>query len=309
MQSPWAEQASLTLPQPYADSEEATSSPLPKRVRIVEVGPRDGLQNDPRMFSPDARIAFIEELANAGATVIEAASFVSPTAVPQLADSDEVMRRLTRRDGVRYVALVPNERGYERARAVGVNAIALFASATEAFSQANLRASIDDSFERFAPIAKRAKAEGMWLRGYVSVAFACPYSGPTDPSKVLNVATRLLDLECDEISIADTIGAAVPGDVERLLNVLAGTIPEERIAMHFHDTGGQALANVDAALGHGVSTFDSSAGGMGGCPYAPGAPGNLATELLVEHLEGQGIATGINFQGIQEAVAALLRAR
>jgi isopropylmalate/homocitrate/citramalate synthase len=193
--------------------------------------------------------------------------------------------------------------------AVGVNAIALFASATEAFSQANLRASIDESFERFAPIATRAKADGMWLRGYVSVAFACPYSGPTDPGNMLNVAMRLLELGCDEISIADTIGAAMPGDVERLLEEVAGTIPEERIAMHFHDTGGQALANVDAALGHGVATFDSSAGGMGGCPFAPGAPGNVATELLVEHLEQRGITTGIDSQRIRAAVAALLRSR
>lgn len=274
-------------------------------IQIVEVGPRDGLQNDPRTFPVAARVAFIENLVAAGTTVIEAGSFVSPAAVPQMAGSDEVFAALTRREGVRYVALVPNERGYERAIAAGVDAIALFASATEGFSQANIRASIDESFARFAPIAARAKADGVWLRGYVSVAFHCPYEGPTDPARARDVALRLVDLGCDELSIADTIGVATPDDVNRLLNVLPPMPPFERLAMHFHDTHGQALANVDAALAQGVTTFDSSAGGMGGCPYAQGAPGNLATEALVDHLAARGIATGIDPVAVRRAVKRL----
>ena len=278
--------------------------PMP-RVQIVEVGPRDGLQNDPRMFAVDARVAFIEALAAAGATVIEAASFVSHKAVPQLADSEAVMNRLRRKQGVRYVALVPNERGYERAVACNVDAIALFASATDAFSQANLGASIDDSFQRFTPVADRAKSDGVWIRGYVSVAFACPYAGTTSPSQAADVARRLNDIGCDEISIADTIGRAVPDHVERLLDVLLPVIPPSRLAMHFHDTGGRALANIDAALAAGVTTFDSSAGGMGGCPFAPGAPGNVATERVVRHLAEHGIDTGIDAAALEMAVAAL----
>jgi hydroxymethylglutaryl-CoA lyase len=277
------------------------------RVTIVEVGPRDGLQNDPRLFPVDARVAFIEALANAGATVIEAGAFVSPKAVPQMASSDEVMRRIDRRPGVRYPALVPNEKGYDRAREVGVDAIALFASATEAFSQANIRASIDESFDRFEPVVNQAKADGVWVRGYVSVAFHCPYAGVTDPNDAIAVAKRLLDLGCDEISIADTIGHAVPAEVDQLLDLALDVIPLEKLGLHLHDTGGRALDNVDAALAHGVTIFDSAAGGMGGCPYAPGAPGNLGTETLVRHLEGRGIATGVDADAVRRAVDALIR--
>lgn len=277
----------------------------PDRVTIVEVGPRDGLQNDPRLFPVDARVAFIEALAAAGATVIEAGAFVSPKAVPQMASSDEVMTRLDRRPGVRYPALVPNEKGYDRAREVGVDAIALFASATEAFSQANIRASIDESFARFEPVVWRAQTDGVWVRGYVSVAFHCPYAGPTDPNDAVAVARRLLDLGCDEISIADTIGHAVPKEVDRLLDLALDTIPLEKLALHLHDTGGRALDNVDAALAQGVAIFDSAAGGMGGCPYAPGAPGNLGTEALVRHLDGRGIATGIDAGAVARAVETL----
>jgi isopropylmalate/homocitrate/citramalate synthase len=279
----------------------------PDRVTIVEVGPRDGLQNDPRLFPVEARIAFIEALAAAGATVIETGAFVSPKAVPQMASSDAVMQRLDRRPDVRYLALVPNEKGYERAREAGVDAIALFASATEAFSQANIRASIDESFARFEPVARRAKADGVWVRGYVSVAFHCPYAGVTDPKQAIAVAKRLLDLGCDEISIADTIGHAVPAEVDRLLGLAIDAIPLDKLALHFHDTGGRALDNVDAALAHGVAIFDSAAGGMGGCPYAPGAPGNLGTEALVRHLEGRGVATGIDADAVARAVDALAR--
>lgn len=279
----------------------------PDRVTIVEVGPRDGLQNDPRLFPVDARVAFIEALATAGATVIETGAFVSPKAVPQMASSDEVMQRLDRKPGVRYLNLVPNEKGYDRAREVGVDAIALFASATEAFSQANIRASIDESFARFAPVVKRAKADGVWVRGYVSVAFHCPYAGVTDPHDAIAVAKRLLDLGCDEISIADTIGHAVPEEVDNLLDLAASAIPREKLALHLHDTGGRALDNVDAALAHGMTIFDSAAGGMGGCPYAPGAPGNLGTETLVRHLEGRGVATGIDADAVARAVGDLVR--
>ena len=280
---------------------------IPDRVTIVEVGPRDGLQNDPRLFPVDARVAFIEALAAAGATVIETGAFVSPKAVPQMASSDEVMQRIDRKPGVRYLNLVPNEKGYDRAREVGVDAIALFASATEEFSQANIRASIDESFARFEPVIRRAKADGVWVRGYVSVAFHCPYAGVTDPNDAIAVATRLLDLGCDEISIADTIGHAVPEEIDRLLDLAIGPIPLEKLALHLHDTGGRALDNVDAALRHGVTIFDSAAGGMGGCPYAPGAPGNLGTEALVRHLERRGIATGVDADAVARAVDELLR--
>ncbi len=282
------------------------SNTTPDRVTIIEVGPRDGLQNDPRLFPVDARVAFIEALTAAGATVIETGAFVSPKAVPQMASSDEVMQRLDRKPGVRYLNLVPNEKGYDRAREVGVDAIALFASATEAFSQANIRASIDESFARFAPVVARAKTDGVWVRGYVSVAFHCPYAGVTDPNDAVAVAEQLLDLGCDEISIADTIGHAVPAEVDRLLDLAIGPIPLDRLALHLHDTGGRALDNVDAALAHGVTIFDSAAGGMGGCPYAPGAPGNLGTEALVRHLERRGIATGIDADAVTRAVEALV---
>lgn len=281
------------------------SNECPTHVTIVEVGPRDGLQNDSRHYSTEAKVAFIGALANAGLPVVEAASFVSPAAIPQLADSDEVMRRLSRKDGVRYVALIPNERGYERAVGAGVDSIALFASATEEFSRANLRASIDDTFALFEAVAARARADRCWIRGYVSVAFTCPYAGPTEPEHVLKVARRLFDLGCDEIALADTIGVAEPDDVIALLDVVLPAIPRERLALHFHDTNGQAPVNVDAALEYGIATFDGSAGGLGGCPFAPGAPGNLATELLVEHLATRGIETGVDANAVRHAVSAL----
>ncbi|HEV2106652.1 MAG TPA: hydroxymethylglutaryl-CoA lyase [Thermomicrobiales bacterium] len=280
----------------------------PDRVTIVEVGPRDGLQNHPATFATSAKVAFIEALAAAGAKVIETTSFVSPVAVPRLADADQLMHDLHRQAGVRYLALVPNERGYERAISAGIDSVALFASATEAFSQANLRASIDETFERFHVVARRAKTDAVWLRGYVSVAFACPYSGATDPDDTRRVAERLLNLGCDEIALADTIGAAEPAGVRELLDKVLISIPAELLALHVHDTGGRALANVDAALEYGIRTFDSSAGGLGGCPFAPGAPGNVATEILVEHLAGRGIETGIDPHAVRRAVVSLLAA-
>jgi hydroxymethylglutaryl-CoA lyase len=277
----------------------------PDEVTVVEVGPRDGLQNEIAAFTTATKAAFIEALATAGAKVIEATSFVSPRAITRLADADQVMQTVRRRDGVRYLALVPNERGYDRALSAGVDSVALFTSATEAFSRSNLRASIDVTFERFGPVARRAAADGIWLRGYVSVAFACPFSGFTDPEAAFRVAERLLDLGCAEIALADTIGAAGPANVRHVLERFTTSIAPERIALHFHDTSGTALANVDEALSHGITIFDSAAGGLGGCPFAPGAPGNVATELLVDHLAARGIATGIDSHAVRRAVKEL----
>ena len=275
------------------------------QVTIVEVGPRDGLQTEPGLVPTEAKVAFVEALARAGLPLVEVTSFVSPTAVPQLADAAEVLRRIKRRAGVRYPVLVPNLPGLDRALAAGADALAVFASATEAFSQANLRATIDETFARFAPIASRARSDNLWLRGYISVAFHCPYSGPVHPNAVATTARRLLDLGCDEIAVADTIGTATPREVEALLDLLLPDVPVERLALHFHDTGGMALDNIDAGFRAGVRTFDSSAGGLGGCPFAPGAPGNLATEDLVSHLEQRGIPTGIDLHEVSAAVAAL----
>ncbi len=284
---------------------EPTEEALRHRVTVVEVGPRDGLQTEPTLVPTEAKVAFVEALADAGLPVVEVTSFVSPSAVPQLADAGEVMSRVRRRASVRYPVLVPNIRGLDRALAAGADALAIFASATEAFSQANLRGSIDETFGRFEPIAQRARSDRLWLRGYISVAFHCPYSGPVLPSAVVAVADRLLDLGCDELAIADTIGAAKPAEVDALLNDLLPRVPVDRLALHFHDTGGMALENVEAGLRSGGKTFDSSAGGLGGCPFAPGAPGNLATETLVSYLEHRGIQTGVDTDRVSAAVNAL----
>lgn len=274
-------------------------------VRIVEVGPRDGLQNEPEPVPTAAKVAFIDALAAAGLPVVEATSFVNPRAVPQLADAAEVMGGITRRKGARYPVLVPNQRGFERALDAGVTEIALFTSATDAFAQANVGTTIEGTFERFAPVAARALAAGIWVRGYVSVAFGCPYSGSVDSTSVVKVAERLLALGCAEVSIADTIGIASFVDVTRLLIDLRSSLPLERIALHFHDTGGRAIQNVAAGLEQGVTTFDSAAGGLGGCPFAPGAPGNLATESLVEFLADHGLDPGISISAVAAAVTAL----
>ena len=276
-----------------------------RRVTVVEVGPRDGLQNEPVRVPTAAKIAFIEALAAAGLPVVEATSFVSPKAVPQLADADEVMRGLRRRPGVRYPVLVPNERGLDRALAAGVDAIALFTAVTEAFARANVGASIAETFDRFAPVMTRARAAELWVRGYVSVAFGCPYSGAVAPEAAVAVARRLLDLGCAEVSLADTIGVATPEGVGRVLAAARGILPRERTALHFHDTGGRALANVAVGLEHGIGIFDSSAGGLGGCPFAPGAPGNLATEALLTFLAERGIETGVDREAVAHASASL----
>jgi isopropylmalate/homocitrate/citramalate synthase len=273
-----------------------------ERVRVYEVGPRDGLQNEAVPVPVEVKAGFVERLAAAGLREIEATSFVAPRAVPQLADADELMRRLDRGSGIRYPVLVPNERGLARAEAAGVDAIAVFTAATDAFTNANIGMSVDASLATFAPILRRARELGWWRRAYVSTAFGCPYTGRVDPATPVAVARRLLELGVDEICFGDTIGVGVPGQVAAItgLAVDAG-IPIERIAYHFHDTRGTALANVAAGLDAGIRCFDSSAGGTGGCPYAPGAAGNLATEDLVYFLDASGWESGVSLEGVLAA--------
>ncbi len=274
---------------------------LDRSVTIVEVGPRDGLQNEEAVVPADAKVAFIEALADAGLAVVEATSFVSPRAIPQLADADEVLPRVRRLPGVRYPVLVPNLRGLERAEAAGADAVAVFTAASEAFTQANIGMTIAGSLEAFTPVLERAGDAGWWRRGYVSTAFGCPYSGDVPTQAVVEVSQALLDLGCDEISIGDTIGVAYPDDVLRVVSALLKHIPVERLALHLHDTYGRALGNVEAGLGLGVRTFDASAGGTGGCPYAPGAPGNLATESLCELLDRRGFHHGVDATAVGRA--------
>lgn len=271
-------------------------------VRIYEVGPRDGLQNEKSPISTEAKLAFISLLADAGLREIEATSFVSPRAIPQLADADELMARLDRRAGVRYPVLVPNERGLERAEAAGVEAVAVFTAASEPFTRANINMTISESIAAFRPVVERARERGWWSRGYVSTAFGCPYQGEVGEAAVVGVARQLVELGVDEVSIGDTIGVAGPADVRRVVNaLLRAGIGAERLAMHFHDTRGTALANVTAALELGIRCFDSSTGGTGGCPYAPGAAGNLATEDLVYLLDREGMKHGVELDGVLAA--------
>jgi isopropylmalate/homocitrate/citramalate synthase len=274
---------------------------MPAHVTIVEVGPRDGLQNEHGVVSTADKIRFIELLADAGLPIIEATSFVSPRAIPQLADASEVMATLKRRFGVRYTALVPNAKGMERALASGVGEIAVFTGASETFVRHNINTTIAGSIENFRPVVEMARAAGLRVRGYISTGFGCPYEGAVPPAAVVSVGGQLLALGVDELSIGDTIGVATPNQVVDLIARLHELVPIERLAMHFHDTRGTALANVLAALGQGISTFDSSAGGLGGCPYAPGASGNLATEDLLYMLDGMGIETGVSLEGVVEA--------
>ena len=290
----------------------AEQGPAVKRVAadsrdvvVVEVGPRDGLQNEPIPVPTPVKIAFVDALTGAGLPVIEATSFVNPKAVPQLADADELMRGIVRRPGIRYPVLVPNERGYARARAAGVNAIALFTAATEEFAMANVGASIAGTFERFAPVVGAAAEDGAWIRGYVSVAFGCPYAGAVQARQAIAMAERLLEIGCDEICLADTIGVATPGSVREMLQAASSSLPIDRLGLHFHDTGGNALANVAEGLKYGVRIFDSAAGGLGGCPFAPGAPGNLATEELVAMLEQSGLRTGVDVEAVASATSLL----
>ena len=271
-------------------------------VRIYEVGPRDGLQAEGTVVSTPDKLRFIELLADAGLREIEATSFVSPRAIPQLADADQLMTELSRRPGVRYPALVPNERGLERAIAADVDAICLFTAATESYVQHNIKMTLDQSLGSFAPIAAEARRRGWWIRAYVSTAFGCPYEGEVDAAAVVRVSERLLAMGVDELSVSDTVGVAAPADVDRVLAALAAAgIGADVIALHFHDTRGTALANVLAAMERGMTAFDASTGGTGGSPFAPGAAGNLATEDLVYMLDRQGIRHGVDLDAVLEA--------
>ncbi|MGZ8595038.1 MAG: hydroxymethylglutaryl-CoA lyase [Actinomycetota bacterium] len=277
----------------------------PPSVTIVEVGPRDGLQNEPVAVSADAKVGFVEALADAGLRIVEATSFVAPSAVPQLADADEVFPRIRRREGVRYPVLVPNMKGMERAEAAGAEAVAVFTAASETFTQRNIGMSIAGSLEAFQPVIERATALGWWRRGYVSTAFGCPYEGDVATDVVVEVTEVLLALGCDEVSIGDTIGVAEPHDVQTLVEALLERVPVDQLALHLHDTRGRALANVEAGLHLGIATFDASAGGTGGCPFAPGAPGNLATESLCGLLDRLGIDHGVDAAAVEAAGLAL----
>lgn len=278
---------------------------MPSTVTIVEVGPRDGLQNEPATISTADKVRFIDALSAAGHRVIEVTSFVSPRWVPQMADAAEVCAAITRRPGVRYAALVPNLPGLERAIAAKVNDVAVFASASETFSMRNLNQSMDVALQRYTEVIGRALDAGMRVRGYVSCAFGCPFEGPVAPAAVLRVTRALLDAGVYEVAVSDTIGIGHPGQVRQLLGYLGRDVPFDRLALHFHDTRGTALANVLAGLEAGITTFDAAAGGLGGCPFAPGASGNLATEDLLYMLDGLGVHTGVSLAGVAAASSTL----
>jgi isopropylmalate/homocitrate/citramalate synthase len=272
-------------------------------VTIVEVGPRDGLQNEQVLVSTADKIEFVNRLSAAHLPVIEVSAFVSPKWVPQMADAAEVFAGITRVQGIRYSALVPNLAGLERAMQAGVNEIAVFAASSETFSRKNINQGIDQSLATYQQVCGRAQAAGLRVRGYLSTAFGCPFEGAVPPERVADVAARLLDMGVFEVAVSDTIGIAHPGQVPRVLEVVLTRVPVERLALHFHDTRGTALANVLTALPFGVNTFDASAGGLGGCPYAPGAAGNLATDDLIYMLDGLGIETGVSLAALSDASA------
>lgn len=277
-------------------------------VRIIEVGPRDGLQNETTIMSTDKKVTFVNALSRTGVTEIEAGSFVSPTAVPQLGDSDDVFRRIERVPGVIYSALVPNERGLERARAAAAQKIAVFTAASETFTRRNINATISESCVRFRPVVAGAKRDGLGVRGYISTAIYCPYEGRIAPTQVADVTKRLLDLGVDEISLGDTVGKASPADVRRLLDVVRPQLPPARLALHFHDTYGMAVANVLTAWWeYDIDAFDCAAGGLGGCPYAPGATGNVATEDVVYALKASGAQVAVDEVKMIYAVESIHR--
>jgi len=271
---------------------------LPAKVRIVEVGARDGLQNEKTIIPAATKIELIDRLSATGLRTIEATSFVSPKWVPQLADASEVFAGIAKKPGVAYPVLVPNLQGYERAREVGASEVAIFTAASEAFNRKNINASIDESIERFLPVLERAKADQVKVRGYVSTVLGCPYQGEVPVADVVRVARRLHELGCYEISLGDTIGIGTPGKARAMLRAVAGEVPMAALAVHFHDTRGQALANILACLEEGVAVVDSSVSGTGGCPYAKGATGNVASEDVVYMLEGMGITTGIDLPAL-----------
>lgn len=274
---------------------------VPQAVRVCEMGPRDGLQNEHTIVSTQDKIHYIDLLSKSGLMLIEATSFVSPKAIPQLADADEVFPQIHKEPGVRYPVLTPNIRGLERAKKAGADAIAVFTAASEAFTERNINMTIDESIETFGDVVRNAKENNFWVRGYVSTAFGSPFGDTVTPVKVVDVTRQLLEMGCDEVSIGDTIGVGVPSQVDELVPMLAREFSLGRIALHFHDTRGTALANVYAALQHGVAIFDSSSGGLGGCPYAPGATGNLGTEDLLYMLHGMGIETGVDLNKVRDA--------
>jgi len=275
---------------------------LPERVTVYEVGPRDGLQNEKESLPVEVRVEYVDRLTESGLPAIEAGSFVSAKAVPQLADTEEVFRRIHRASGTRYPALVPNVRGLERAIAAGVREVAVFTAASETFNRHNINAGVDESIERFRPVVSRAREEKIRVRGYVSTAFGCPYEGTVSPEAVREVVHKLLDLPVDEISIGDTIGVATPAGVYEVVETLYDSgVTRGVLALHFHDTRGTGLANVYAGLQCGIASYDASSGGLGGCPYAPGAAGNLATEDLLYMLEGLRIETGVSLPKVVEA--------
>ncbi len=271
---------------------------LPQRVRIVEVGPRDGLQNEKRAVSTAVKLELIERLADAGLPAIEATAFVSPKWVPQMADHTEVLERIRRRPGVAYPVLTPNLKGFEAARAAGATEVAIFGAASEAFSKRNINCSIAESLERFRPVAEAAREANITLRGYISCVVGCPYEGEVKPQQVAEVAAALYAMGCYEVSLGDTIGVGTPAKIQAMIGACAARVPIERLAGHYHDTYGQALANIYASLELGVATFDTSVAGLGGCPYAAGASGNVATEDVVYLLNGLGIESGIDLERV-----------
>jgi hydroxymethylglutaryl-CoA lyase len=276
-------------------------------VRIIEVAPRDGLQNEPGSVPTESKIAFINALSRTGVVEVEAGSFVSPQAVPQLADSEEVFRKIERLPGVTYSALVPNERGLERARAVEAQKIAVFTAASETFTQRNIHSTIHESLERFRPVIAGAKRDGMAVRGYISTAVFCPYEGRIEPERVMDVMKRLLDIGAEDISLGDTIGKASPREVRKLLDAVLPHIAHAALSLHFHDTYGMAVANaLTAWWEYGIEAFDSSAGGLGGCPYAPGASGNVATEDLVHALKASGANVKVDEWNVAEAARQIV---
>jgi isopropylmalate/homocitrate/citramalate synthase len=274
---------------------------LPRRVRIVDVGPRDGLQNEPKNVPAAVKIELIERLADAGLPAVEATAFVSPKWVPQMADHAQVMAGVRGKAGVAYPVLVPNMQGFEAARAAGAKEVAVFGAASETFSQKNINCSIAESLERFAPVVEAARAEGMRVRGYISCVAGCPYEGEVKPQAVAALAAKLYAMGCYEISLGDTIGVGTPGKIRRLIETVARRVPMAKLAGHYHDTYGQALANIYASLEAGVRTFDSSVAGLGGCPYAKGATGNVATEDVIYMLDGLGIHTGVDLAKLRRA--------
>jgi len=278
------------------------------RVTIVEVGPRDGLQNEAATLPVETKVELIERLGEAGLRIIEAGAFVSPKWIPQMADSGEVLKRLRRRPGVRYPVLVPNERGYADARAAGADEVAVFAAASDTFSRRNVNCSIDESLERFRPVCAQAKTDGVRVRGYISCVLGCPYEGAVPVAAVVRVAESLAAMGCGDVSLGDTIGVGTPGAARALLKAVAASVPMDRLGVHFHDTYGQALANILACLEEGVATIDASVAGLGGCPYAKGASGNVGTEDVAYMLRGLGIETGIDLDRLVDTGIFIARA-